>query len=641
MCGIAGYVGGVERDLPEKMNRVQRHRGPDGEGIFADAAAEVALAHTRLAILDLSAAAHQPMHSPNGRYVLIFNGEIYNFRELRADLEQRGHRFVSTGDTEVILHGVMEEGRAFLRRLNGMFALAIWDRQDRELLLARDPLGIKPLYYTVPQPGTLLFASEIKALCAHPALRREPDFEVLQQHLAYCHAASDRTALKGVRRLEPGYMLRWRNQTRTHQIEPFSPLPIHQPAEAHGDGAAAHLRELISAAVTRQLVSDVPLGLFLSGGLDSSLMTALAAKSLGRKVQCYTITYPSTDNQLDHAGEDIGYARLMAQRLGVTLREIELQPKVADLWPKLIWHLDEPIADPAAIASYLVCQLARSTGTKVLLSGQGGDELFCGYPRYWVMSRSRWLRAAPQPLREAIAIAAHSLPGAQTGALGAFSRRLRRGLIGLRETPERQFLEYCAHTEEGAINKILSPAFREALAGKSFADDCLRRMAERGLRGLQKFRERDLSVYLPNHNLLYTDKTGMAAGVETRVPLLDLEVVAQSLRYPDECLVDGSETKVILRRAAEGVVPGLIIRRRKAGFGAPYRGWLRRDLAALWSELTSESAVAHRGWFDCKALLEARARSQNGQEDLYLLQWAVLTLELWAREFIDKNPSSP
>ena len=193
MCGIAGYVGGVERGSLKKMNRVQRHRGPDGEGIFADAAAEVALAHTRLAILDLSAAAGQPMRSPDGRYVLIFNGEIYNFRELRANLQQRGHRFVSTGDTEVILHGVMEEGCAFLARLNGMFALAIWDRQNRELFLARDQLGIKPVYYATPKPGTLLFASEIKALCAHPEMRREPDFEVLQQHLAYCHAASDRT----------------------------------------------------------------------------------------------------------------------------------------------------------------------------------------------------------------------------------------------------------------------------------------------------------------------------------------------------------------------------------------------------------------------------------------------------------------
>lgn len=641
MCGIAGYVGGVERGLPERMNRVQRHRGPDGEGLFTDAAAEVALAHTRLAILDLSAAADQPMHSPDGRYVLVFNGEIYNFRELRRHLEQRGHRFTSTGDTEVILHGVMEQGCSFLARLNGMFALAIWDRQNRELLLARDPLGIKPIYYATPKPGTLLFASEIKALCAYPEMRREADFEVLQQHLAYCHAASDRTALKGVRRLAPGCMLRWRHQTRTHQIETFFPLPIHQTAEEHRNSAAAHLRDLISNAVTRQLVSDVPLGVFLSGGLDSSLIAALAAKTLGRKLQCYTITYPSGDNRLDHAGEDIGYARLMARQLGATLREIELQPSVADLWPKLIWHLDEPIADPAAVACYLVCKLARSTGTKVLLSGQGGDELFCGYPRYWVMNRTRWLRAAPGPIRAAIASAAHILPGARTGAWGAFSRRLRRGLNGLRETPERQFLGFCANTEEQQVQNVLSPAFRDALAGKSFADDCLRRMEERGLCGLQKFRERDLSVYLPNHNLFYTDKAGMAASVEARVPLLDLEVVAQSLGYPDDWLVDGSKTKVILREAAEGIVPESIIRRPKAGFGAPYRGWLRHDLAAMWSDLTSESATVQRGWFDYRSLQKARERSQSGKEDLYLLQWAVLTLELWAREFLDKNPSSP
>jgi asparagine synthase (glutamine-hydrolysing) len=299
---------------------------------------------------------------------------------------------------------------------------------------------------------------------------------------------------------------------------------------------------------------------------------------------------------------------------------------VAELWPKRIWHLDEPLADPAAIASYLICQHARSMGTKVLLSGQGGDELFCGYPRYWVMNRSRWLRAAPKSIRDAIAAGAHYLPGAEAGAWGAFSRRLRRGLSGLRETSERQFLGYCANTEEEALKSILSPALREALDGKSFADDCLRRMAERGLSGLQKFRERDLAVYLPNHNLVYTDKTGMAAGVEARVPLLDLEVVAQSLRYPDKCLVNGSRTKGILRDAAQGLVPEAIIRRPKAGFGAPYRSWLRHDLAPLWNELTSESVIAHRGWFDYKSLINARARSQNGREDLYMLQWAVLTL---------------
>jgi asparagine synthase (glutamine-hydrolysing) len=622
------------------MNLVQRHRGPDGAGIFADAAAEVALAHTRLAILDLSGAAAQPMHSPDGRYVLIFNGEIYNFRELRAELKQRGHSFVSTGDTEVLLHGLREEGRAYLSRLNGMFALALWDRQERELLLARDPLGVKPLYYSIPKPGTLLFASEIKALCAHPAQRREPDFAVLQQHLAYGHAAGDRTALEGVRRLEPGCLLRWRNQTRTPQIESFARWPFRQPGIEPRDGAAAYLREIIGTAVNRQLVSDVPLGVFLSGGLDSSLITAFSARSLDRKVQCYTITYPSTDNQLDRADEDIGCARLMARQLGVTLQEIELRPKVAELWPKLIWHLDEPIADPAAIACHLVCQFARSTGTKVLLSGQGADELFCGYPRYWVMGRTRWLRAAPEPIRAAIATASHYLPGARTGALGAFLRRLRRGLSGLGETSERQFLGYCANTEEQAIQSILSPAVRQALGERSFADDCLRRMEERGLSGLQKFRERDLAAYLPNHNLCYTDKIGMASSVEARVPFLDLEVVAQSLSYPDKSLVDGSRTKAILREAARGIVPDTIIRRPKAGFGAPYRSWLRHDLADLWNDLTSESVVAHRGWFDYKSLLKARARSQNGQDDLYMLQWAVLTVELWAREFIDKNPGS-
>lgn len=641
MCGIAGYVGGVEQGLAEKMNRVQRHRGPDGMGVFEDPAAEIVLAHTRLAILDLSAAAEQPMHSPDGRYVLVFNGEIYNFRELRSFLQQRGHFFVSTGDTEVILHGVMEEGCDFLPRLNGMFALAIWDRRNRELVLARDPLGVKPIYYATPKPCTLLFASEIKALCAHSAMRREPDFEVLQQHLAYCHSASDRTALKGVRRLEPGSLLRWRSHSRSHETARFHAWPAGQPEDGQKDDAGGPLRELIRAGVARQMVSDVPLGVLLSGGLDSSFIGAIAARVSGRQLQCYTTTYSSKGRQLDPAHEDLRYARLMARELGTELREIELEPKVAELWPRLIWHLDEPIADPAAIASYLLCQLARSVGTKVLLSGQGGDELFCGYPRYWAMRRSHGLRKIPKRFREAIASAARCLPAAHTGDLGAFFRRLRRGLAGLAETPARQFLGFCAHTEEHEIDKVLSPAFHHEVQGRSFADDCLRRMELLDLQGLQSFRARDLSTYLPNHNLLYTDKTAMAVSVEGRVPLLDLEVAAQSLRYPDDCLVSGPETKVILRRAARGIVPETIIRRSKAGFGAPYRNWLRHDLAPLWDDLSSEAAVARRGWFDYKSLCSARQRSQTGRDNLYMLQWAVLTVELWARAFIDRNPGLP
>lgn len=641
MCGIGGYVGGFLPGLAACMNAAQAHRGPDGQGIFEDAEAEAALGHVRLSILDLTSAAAQPMHSPDGRYVLVFNGEIYNFQELRQNLITRGHHFISTGDTEVLLHGLMEYGLDFIPRLNGMYAFALWDRREQELLIARDPLGIKPLYYTEPLPGTLLFASEIKALCVHPCLRREPDFIALQQHLAYCHASGERTALAQVKRLLPGYCLRWRAATRSYTINRFWQLPFRSALVGNRTDAIAALREALDHATTRQLISDVPIGAFLSGGLDSSVLTALAVPQASSGFACFTTSYPPEDNQLDVVADDLTYARQLAQQLDVPLYEIPLRPQVAELWPRLIAHLDEPIADPAAIACYLICQLAREHNTKVLLSGQGGDELFCGYPRYGVMHATAWLTKWPLSLRRGLATLSAWLPGAWEGQGGAMLRRIRRVLQSLGQPPAQCFLDLCANTPQHEIYRILSPAVLELLAGQTFRDDCLNHMTQQGLHGLQALQERDLAIYLPNHNLLYTDKMGMAVGVEARVPLLDLELVELVLSYPYGWLLAGvNHTKVLFREAAKGIVPDTIIRRPKAGFGAPYRKWLRYDLADLWHELTSREAVTRRGWFDYAALQDARARSQAGKDDLYMLQWAVLTIELWARQFIDHNSTN-
>jgi asparagine synthase (glutamine-hydrolysing) len=639
MCGIAGLVGSFVPGLARRMNAAQAHRGPDGQGVYEDADSEIALAHVRLAVLDPSAAAAQPMHSSDGRFVLIFNGEIYNFKELRQKLAERGHTITSSGDTAVLLHGLQEYGISFVEQLNGMFAFACWDRRERELLLARDHMGIKPLYYATPQPGTLLFASEIKALCAHPGLKREPDFEALQQHLAYCHSSGERTALKGVKRLPPGHWLRWRSTTRQIQVQKFWSLPFEQIEITDRREAAAELQTLVWKAAVRQLVSDVPIGAFLSGGLDSSFITKVASEEMGQEFRCYTITYPTSDNGLDRADPDAPYARRLAQTLGVRLEEIEMSPAVADLWPKLIHHLDEPIADPAAISSYLVCKLAKENGTTVLLSGQGADELFCGYPRYQMMRATRSLDQLPRFARGLASKSAHRMPGALEGRVGAALRRARRVLVEVERTPDQRFLSYCANTPEHEVSRVISPEFKEALNGRAFLDDCLQHMNGAHLDGLQRFRERDLSVYLPNHNLLYTDKTAMAVGLEARVPLLDVELVNRVARYPCNWLLDGRKTKVLLRDAARGMVPDGIIDRPKAGFGAPYRKWLRYDLADMWNELTSESGVRKRGWFDYSALQDIRARSQAGKDDLYMLQWAVITVEFWARQFIDRNPA--
>lgn len=638
MCGIAGYVGGWTPGLMARMNEVQKHRGPNGHGVFEDAKQGAALGHVRLAILDLTNRAAQPMHSFDGRYVLVFNGEIYNYLSLRDGLLNKGHAFSSSGDTEVLLCGLQQHGEEFLERLDGMFALALWDRYERTLLMARDHLGIKPLYYTELDNGSLLFASELKALCAHPSVSREADFEVLLQHLAYCHGSGDRTAMKGIRRLPPGAWLRWNASTRTNVIRKYWRPSFEASSNGDRHQAAQQLRESLRAATVRQMVSDVPVGVLLSGGLDSSLITAFARPQASADFRCFTISYPPEENMLDGGDLDAPYARRFADHLGLPLEEIDIKPKVAALWPELVYHLDEPIADPAAISAYLISQLARERGTTVLLSGQGADEMFCGYPRYLAMQAAAWFNGVPRFLRRAIAAGARLLPGSREGAVGVRLRRIRRLASVLHESHDERFLAYCASTAESEVTRVLSAEFRAALGGKRFQDACLERIRDGGLAGLPRMQERDLMVYLPNHNLLYTDRMSMAVGLEVRVPFLDVEVLNTVLRYPPRWKLARANTKVLLRDAAQGVVPSEIIGRRKGGFGAPYRKWLRYDLAEMWEDLMNETAVKRRGWFDPAALRDARRRSQEGKADLYMLQWAALTIELWARRFIDGNP---
>lgn len=634
MCGIAGLVGEVQPGLGARMCSLLNHRGPDGQGTWSDTSAGVLLCHTRLSILDLTAAAAQPMKSPDGRFVLAYNGEIYNFRELRKELESKGEAFRSTGDTEVLLKGFIREGESFLARLNGMFAFALWDSSKRELLLARDPLGVKPLYYVEPFRGTLTFASEIKALFANPHVNATPDFEVLLQHLSFCHASGTRTAFRGVKRLQGGSTLRWSAETGQTRLSRYWTPKFEHPAFDRTE-VVGQLQAALKDSIRRQLVSDVPVGAFFSGGIDSTLVAALSAPELNRSFRCYTITYPSSENMVDGADEDGPYAKRVAVHLGLCHVPLEIKPEVTDLWPRLIYHLDEPIADPAAIACYLVSKLAADHHTKVLLSGQGADELFAGYPRYRAMSATAFSEHLPGSLRKAAAWVGSSLPGAREGKVGSSIRRIRRVLVSFEKNPDLRFMSYCANTPDEAILGILSPEVRREIGDRLPSDECVRHMDRVGLAGVDRWLERDLSVFLPNHNLLYTDKMGMAVGVETRVPLLDLELVNMVTAMPVEWKIRGGTTKAILRDVARGIVPDEVIDRPKAGFGAPYRKWLRYDLAEMWEDLTSEAVVKQRGWFSHEGLKRIRDLSQTGKEDLYMLQWAVLTIELWAKQFID------
>lgn len=638
MCGISGFAGGCHPGLIRQMIAVQSHRGPDGRGVFENAEQEIGLGHVRLAILDLSDQAAQPMRSRDGRYTLTYNGEIYNFAELRRNLIADGYSFSSSGDTEVLLQGLAHEGEAFLRRLNGIFAFALWDSEERHLLLARDPLGVKPLYYAEPERGTLLFASEIKALCAHPKLKREVDIDVLHEHLIFCHATGERTAIKGVRRLMPGTLLRWDASSRQSRTERYWTPSYEGKAARNWTDTCASLRASMESATIRQLVSDVPVGIALSGGVDSSLIAALATKA-GQPVRCFTIAYPRVKSRMDCWVDDAPHARRVARQLGLPLEEMLISASAASLLPSLVHYLDEPIVDPAIISSYLISKMARDQGVRVLLSGQGADELFCGYPRYQAMQATKWLRQLPGWARRTIGRAASVLPGAWGGRFGIAMRRVRRTLAASGKSEDERFLTYCSHATEDDIRRILSAQLREQLPDAYSHTGCLEYMRVRGLKGVARLQDRDLSVYLPNHNLLYTDKMSMAVGVETRVPFLDLDLVNYAMHRQETRELRMGQTKSLLRSAARGIVPDEVLERAKTGFGAPFRQWLRHDLHEMWEDLTTESVVRKRGWFDHTAIQDIRRRCETGRADLYLLQWAVLTLELWARQFIDSNPA--
>jgi asparagine synthase (glutamine-hydrolysing) len=640
MCGIAGLVGDFVPGLIDQMNAAQAHRGPDGSGVFESPRSQVALGHVRLAVLDLSEQAAQPMTSADGRFTLVYNGEIYNYRELRRSLSASGLSQTSSGDTQVLLHGLMRWGAAFVERLNGMFAFAFWDDRERELLLVRDPVGIKPVYYAEPRGGSLVFASEIKSLCAHPDIRREPDFQTIQQHLTFCHSCSERTALKGIRRLAPGTLLRWRAGAPSIELRTYWHPNFSVASRPQDLCDVDRLRSTVAEATRRQLVSDVPVGSFLSGGLDSSLITAIAAAAGGRDnpFRSYTITYPPQSNRLDQAHDDAPYARRLASSLHLDFHDVQIGPQIASLLPQVVYHLDEPISDPAAITCFLICRLARNHGTKVLLSGQGADELFGGYPRYSILRALRWLDRSPRAVRSALAGCGNRLPGAWNGAVGATLRRARRVLRAVHRPPDERFLAYCMATADSDARAVFAPEVAESLGGFQADADCLYRMRVGDLREIDRFLERDLTVYLPNHNLLYTDKMGMAVGIEARVPLLDQELVELGTSLSAVQKLD-PVPKAILRQAARGTVPDEIIDRPKAGFGAPYRSWLRYDLGPMWNDLISRRAIENRGWFRADAIEQIRDQSQAGRADYYMLQWALLTLELWAQRFIDENPA--
>jgi asparagine synthase (glutamine-hydrolysing) len=637
MCGICGCVGRADERAVVAMTRLMAHRGPDGEGVRCfpgvDGSVPAALGHRRLSIIDPTPRGAQPMSCADGRYWITYNGELYNFKQLRKELERDGFGFATETDTEVLLAMYARHGADMLGRLNGIFAFGIWDTRVQALFLARDRLGVKPLYYSSGD-GVLAFASEVKALL--PVIGRpRMNTAALSEYLTFLWVPDPNTLFEGVMKLPPGHFATYDREG----------LNIRQwwdmrfaPEDGDEDWASA-TREAVQSAVRRQMVSDVPLGSFLSGGLDSSAIVAEMAAAAG-SVSTYTIGFTKKDLEYDVVPDDVRYSREIAKAFPIDYHERIVEPEVAELLPRLIWHMDEPIADPAAISAYLVCAAAREKLT-VILSGMGGDEIFAGYPRHLAARLARTLNLLPVGLRRLAReqIESHLTVG-RPGRLRAHRRNLLKFVRSLEGSTQERYLTHSSYYQASELGSLLSGDIR-AVTSDPFARHRQYLDNVRGEDWLNQLLYLDLKTFLPCLNLAYTDKMSMAASTEVRVPLLDDEVVALSARIPPGLKLRRTTRKYIFKQAMEGVLPKSVIWRPKAGFTAPARAWLAGSLRPAVAELLSPASVRARGLFEPQEVQRLIAENERDEADHALRIWALLTLELWQRTFIDGDGCAP
>lgn len=631
MCGIVGIVT-RERVNPAALaaaTRALAHRGPDGEGVYMDAAGKVGLGHRRLSIIDLDVTGAQPMRSADGRYVITFNGEIYNYRDLRGDLERRGVRFRGHSDTEVLLEGFAAYGPAVLDELNGIFAFAIHDNRTGEVLVARDQMGVKPLYYAETTSG-VAFASEIKSLFEIVDIDRTIDVDALRRYLTFLWSPGEQTMLKAVRKLEPGSAMILRQGGVARRWTWWTP-PHYQPrTDWSARECAAELRERLVACVGRQMVSDAPVGAFLSGGLDSSAVVAAALRS-GRTLECFTIDAGGAE---PGTTDDLPFARAAARHLKVPLSEVSVDAAAMRARVMgMVEMLDEPLADPACLNVLFISELARDRGMKVLLSGVGGDDLFTGYRRHVALGLDPLWSATPAWTRRMLGRAAQSGHGA-----AAWRRRLAKGLGAATLEGDDRITAAFAWGPAGAADDLLSDDARDQAAADIFApmNEVLGRCST--LSPLEKCLELERRFFLADHNLTYTDKMAMAAQVEVRVPFLDPEMVAFASTVPTRWKQRFLDPKWILKQSQRGVLPDQIIDRPKTGFGAPLRSWMHGDMGDFTDDLLSSEVIAGRGLFDPDRVASLRAADRAGRVDGAYTLFSLMCVEMWCRRFVDTAP---
>jgi asparagine synthase (glutamine-hydrolysing) len=629
MCGIAGFVDSPSssavpltaeagRALIHRMCDVIRHRGPDDEGAWLAEGSGVALGMRRLSVIDLSTG-HQPIHNEDRTVWIVFNGEIYNFRELRRTLESLGHRFYTSTDTETIVHAYEQWGADAIARLRGMFGLAIWNAKTKTLLLARDRAGIKPLHYASVS-GRLYFGSEIKSLLEAPDLPRDLDLRALDHYLSFLYTPRDGSIFSSVRKLPPGHLLTWCDGRAT--IAPFFEWPAEESFDGTEADATDQLRAVLADAVRSHLMSDVPLGAFLSGGIDSSLVVGLMAEASPSKVKTFSIGFN------EPAFDELEHARKVAQHFATDHHEFVVTPDGVGILDRLIAHFDEPFADASAIPTWYVSEMARQHVT-VVLSGDGGDELFGGYDRYLPHPRVvAFDRYSPRGLRRVAAIAASRLPHGVKGK--NFLRHVSRDERG-------RYLDAIRFFSADEKSSLLSAVVLQQLDGtdpESAAAAHFQRYAD--LPWASQMMRFDAETYLPEDVLTKVDRMSMAHSIESRVPLLDNQVIAFACSLPASFKIKNGRRKHILKEVASTLLPREILDRRKQGFGVPLGTWFRSGLKELFADTLLSPTAQQRGYFNPAFVRQVVEEHLSGRRDHALRLWQLVVFERWHRLYLDR-----
>jgi asparagine synthase (glutamine-hydrolysing) len=629
MCGICGvyeyeHHTPVNRHVLGNMLNAIRHRGPDDSGEFVDQ--ELAIGMRRLSIIDLSGG-KQPITNEDGSIVTVFNGEIYNFRELRERLQGRGHTFATASDTEVIVHLYEEFGEECVQHLRGMFGLAVWDARRRKLFVARDRLGIKPLYYT-QVGGRLIFASEIKAILEHPAVQARLDPAALNNFLSLKYVPAPQTMFKGICALPPGCSITCdANGAKVRRYWDLS-FARHGNGQRSEESYAEQLEELLKECVKLHLVSDVPFGAFLSGGLDSSTIVALMSQFLNEPVKTYSVGFEGDAE----AFSELPYARMVAKKYQTDHHEVVIDHNdLIQLSEKVVWHLDQPIADDACLANFMVAQLA-SRDVKMVLTGEGGDELFAGYARYAGERLSPFFQHFP--------MAAKSLALRLSGRVPGL-RRQKLALYALSQPDEiTRLANWFPLFNSEAKQTLLSGDFKQALNGHAasatavFAEHLTRTDA---VDPINRMLYVDTKLWLPDDLLARGDKTSMAASLEARVPLLDHKLVEFAASLPPNLKVKGLTRKYLLKKVSRGWLPPEIISRKKKGFPMPMSMWFRKEARTFLRDALSPAALRQRGLFNPVSVEKLLSDHETGFADHGSILWGLLSVELWQRIFIDSH----